>query len=182
MQILLLRLSLARWDYDPRYVKMQLLRNYKNPTGACLWLMGACLGLNIRRPLKARGESTDNLFCQERKLETHPCYAFPWLCNSAMPTGCGAGSVREVERLEDALSQAEAGRISTEAALAHTSAAQEGQVRTAQLALQTATRDLMDCQARLADLEATNTLLIQEQQVRSLADSIAPLLPTTEVQ
>ncbi|KAL0037207.1 hypothetical protein WJX79_006059 [Trebouxia sp. C0005] len=76
-----------------------------------------------------------------------------------------SGSVREVERLEDAVSQAEAARISAEAALAHNSAMQEGEVRSAQQALQAATKDLSDCQARLADLEATNTLLIQEQQV-----------------
>ncbi len=76
-----------------------------------------------------------------------------------------AGSVREVERLEDAVSQAEAARISAEAALAHTNAMQQAEVRTAQQALQAATKDLQDTQARLADLEATNTLLIQEQQV-----------------
>ncbi|DBA88229.1 TPA: hypothetical protein ACH3X1_016587 [Trebouxia sp. C0004] len=76
-----------------------------------------------------------------------------------------SGSVREAERLEDAVSQAEAARISAEAALAHNSAIQEGEVRSAQLALQAATKDLSECQARLADLEATNTLLIQEQQV-----------------
>jgi len=56
------------------------------------------------------------------------------------------------------VSQAEAARISAEAALAHNSALQQGEVRSAQ-------QDLSDCQARLADLEATNTLLIQEQQV-----------------
>jgi hypothetical protein len=63
------------------------------------------------------------------------------------------------------VSQAEAARISAEAALAHNSALQQGEVRSAQQALQAATKDLSDCQARLADLEATNTLLIQEQQV-----------------
>ena len=63
------------------------------------------------------------------------------------------------------MSQAEAARISAEAALAHNSAMQEGEVRSAQQALQAATKDLSDSQARLADLEATNTLLIQEQQV-----------------
>lgn len=76
-----------------------------------------------------------------------------------------AGSVKEVERLEDAVSQAEAGRISAEAALAHGSALQQGRVEAAHQALQAATKDLSDCQARLADLEATNTLLIQEHQV-----------------
>ncbi len=63
------------------------------------------------------------------------------------------------------MSQAEAARISAEAALAHNSAMQEGEVRSAQQALQAATKELSHCQARLADLEATNTLLIQEQQV-----------------
>jgi len=63
------------------------------------------------------------------------------------------------------VSQAEAARISAEAALAHNSAMQEGEVRSAQQALQAATKELSHCQARLADLEATNTLLIQEQQV-----------------
>ncbi len=51
---------------------------------------------------------------------------------------------------------------------------QEGEVRSAQQALQAATKELSDCQARLADLEATNTLLIQEQQVcRLLMDLIS---------
>ena len=76
-----------------------------------------------------------------------------------------AGSVREVDRLEDAVSQAEAARLSAEASLAHSSAVQQGEVRSAQQALQAANKDLQDCQARLADLEATNTMLIQEQQV-----------------
>ena len=76
-----------------------------------------------------------------------------------------AGSVREVERLEDAVSRAEAGRLSAEASLAHSSALQQGEVRSAQQALQAATKDLQDCQARLADLETTNAMLIQEQQV-----------------
>ena len=78
-----------------------------------------------------------------------------------------AGSVREVEGLEDALSQAEAGRLSAEASLAHSSAMQQGDLQTAQQALQAANRDLKDCQARLADLETTNALLIQEQQVHT---------------
>lgn len=82
---------------------------------------------------------------------------------------CVAGSVREVERLEDALSRAEAGRLSAEASLAHSSAMQQGDLRTAQQALQAANRDLKDCQARLADLETTNALLIQEQQVLNSA-------------
>lgn len=63
------------------------------------------------------------------------------------------------------MSQAEAARSSAEAALAHNSAMQEGEVRSAQQALQAATKELSDCQTRLTDLEATNTLLIQEQQV-----------------
>ena len=63
------------------------------------------------------------------------------------------------------MSKAEAGRMSAEAALAHRSAMQQGELQTAHQALQAATKQLQDCQARLADLENTNTLLIQEQQV-----------------
>ena len=73
--------------------------------------------------------------------------------------------MREVERLEDAVSRAEAARLSAEASLAHSSTVQQGEVRSAQQALQAASKDLQDCQARLADLETTNALLIQEQQV-----------------
>ena len=76
--------------------------------------------------------------------------------------------MREVDRLEDALSQAQVARTSAEAALAHTTALQEGQVQAAQQGLQAATRELQDCQARLADLEATNAMLIQEHQVQLL--------------
>lgn len=76
-----------------------------------------------------------------------------------------AGSMREVDRLEDALAKAQAERLSAEAALAHSSTEQQGQVQVAQQALQAATRDLADCQARVADLESTNALLIQESQV-----------------
>lgn len=63
------------------------------------------------------------------------------------------------------MGRAEAGRLSAEASLAHSSALQQGEVRSAQQALQAATKDLQDCQARLADLETTNAMLIQEQQV-----------------
>lgn len=73
--------------------------------------------------------------------------------------------MREVERLEDGVSRAEAARLSAEASLAHSSTVQQGEVRSAQQALHAATKDLQDCQARLADLENTNALLIQEQQV-----------------
>ncbi|KAL3143881.1 hypothetical protein ABBQ32_003696 [Trebouxia sp. C0010 RCD-2024] len=76
-----------------------------------------------------------------------------------------SSSVREVERLEDGVSRAEAARLSAEASLAHSSTVQQGEVRSAQQALHAATKDLQDCQARLADLENTNALLIQEQQV-----------------
>lgn len=76
-----------------------------------------------------------------------------------------AGSLKEVDRLEDALAKAQAQRLSAEAALTHSSTEQQGQVQAAQQALQAATRDLADCQARVADLESTNALLIQESQV-----------------
>ena len=80
-----------------------------------------------------------------------------------------------MERLEDALSHAQAARSSAEAGLAHTTALQQGQVQEAQQGLQAATRELQDCQARLADLEATNAMLIQEHQV-CLLFSICRLL------
>lgn len=70
-----------------------------------------------------------------------------------------------MERLEDAVSRSEAARLSAEASLAHSSALQQGEVSSARQALHAAAKDLQDCQARLADLETTNALLIQEQQV-----------------
>ena len=59
------------------------------------------------------------------------------------------------------MSRAEAARLSAEASLAHSSARQQGEVRSAQQALQATTKDLKDGQACLADLEATNALLIE---------------------
>ena len=76
-----------------------------------------------------------------------------------------AGSLREVDRLEDALAKAQAMQLSAEAALTHSSAEQQGQMLAAQQALPAATHDLTDCKARVADLEATNAMLIQESQV-----------------
>lgn len=81
-------------------------------------------------------------------------------------SGGSTGSLREVDRLEDALAQAQAQRLSAEAALSHSSTEGQGQVQAAQQALQAATQDLANCQARIADLEATNATLIQEAQVR----------------
>lgn len=70
-----------------------------------------------------------------------------------------------MDRLEDALAKAQTQQLSAEAALTHSSTEQQGQVQAAQQALQAALRDLADCQARVADLENTNALLIQESQV-----------------
>ena len=91
-------------------------------------------------------------------LMAHFGQDMPILSNSA-------GSLREVDRLEDALAKAQAQQLSAEAALTHSSTEQQGQVQAAQQALQAASRDLTDCQARVTDLEATNAMLIQEAQV-----------------